>query len=228
MRRIDAATAAAGDVVLAARQIAGKGQRGKTWNDVPGDRVLMSIILTPALDLSRQPVFLAAVAVAVAAAILPHVPSQTVSVKWPNDILIGDKKAAGILIENVVRGQGWQWAVVGIGLNVGQHDFPEDLPHATSMLLQAGGAPDTTTLAGEIAKAVLDATSRLPEQTDAEVLEAYNKVLYRRGRRQTFQKSSECRLMRIIDMNSAGQIGLEDERGDIEHYTHGSVEWIWE
>src|SRR5688572_17585879 len=138
MQLIDADKAEHGLTILAARQTAGKGQRGRSWSDEAGQSLLMSIILRPRFDLQQQPQFLAAIAVTVADSIQQLMPEQPVSIKWPNDILIADKKAGGILIENVVRGQAWPWSVVGIGINVGQTELPAFLPNATSLRVVVG------------------------------------------------------------------------------------------
>ncbi len=226
MQRIEAGLAAHGEAVLATRQTSGKGQRGKSWQDAPGESLLMSIILMPGVDLGAQPLFLAAVAVAVAEVVQRQVPAQEVTIKWPNDILIADKKAAGILIENVVRGATWQWAVVGIGLNVGQANFSDELPHATSLRLTGGEAIDLERLAGELADAVTEAISQLPG-VEATVLERYNEMLHRRGERRSFLIGTAGRQLKILGMNAAGMLLLEDASGRIEQYAHGSVEWIW-
>jgi BirA family transcriptional regulator, biotin operon repressor / biotin---[acetyl-CoA-carboxylase] ligase len=149
MQRINEASAVHGDIILTDRQIAGKGQRGKSWLDTPGESLLMSLIVAPGFELSEQAPFLAAVALGVYEAVRGHIPHRCPGIKWPNDILIGDKKAAGILIENVVRGSSWQWAVIGIGINLAQRSFPKDLPNATSLQLEGGQVPPVNTLAEE-------------------------------------------------------------------------------
>src|SRR4051812_3972477 len=85
MRLINAASAVHGDVVLAAEQSLGKGQRGKTWYHTAGESVMLSLIVAPGVPLSAQPVFLAAAAVAVANVIDGYLPFSKTAIKWPND-----------------------------------------------------------------------------------------------------------------------------------------------
>src|SRR6187399_2669256 len=92
MQLIDADKAVHGLTILAGRQTAGKGQRGRIWSDEPGESLLMSIIVRPTFDLQAQPLFLAAIAVTIADTISQLLPEDSVRIKWPNDILIGDKK----------------------------------------------------------------------------------------------------------------------------------------
>jgi BirA family biotin operon repressor/biotin-[acetyl-CoA-carboxylase] ligase len=228
MRQIDAASAAHGDLVLADRQEAGKGQRGKTWLDSPGECLLMSLILAPGMALSEQPVFLAAVALGVLDTIRALLPAGVpCSIKWPNDILIADKKAVGILIENVVRGSQWQWAVVGIGANLGQQSFPNSLPNATSLHLQGAALPSPEELASEISRSVLARTAQLAQQGAALIWEAYNRNLYKRGELQSFRYGYDQIVRRVLDVDENGYLRVRNLDGDIQHFNHGNAEWIW-
>jgi BirA family biotin operon repressor/biotin-[acetyl-CoA-carboxylase] ligase len=227
MRRIEAATAEHGDLVLAERQTVGKGQRGKFWYDRPGESLLMSLIIAPGVTLEDQPAFLAAISVAVCDVIARHTPAGKTAIKWPNDILVGDKKAVGILIENVVRGMNWQWSVVGIGVNVGQISFPDELPRATSLKIENERVPEIETLAQELAAAVLCACALMPGQSAEKLLEAYNERLYQRGRLQAFHSGHDVIVRRVLDVDYAGKLRVLNLDGNVEHLTHGSVEWIW-
>jgi BirA family biotin operon repressor/biotin-[acetyl-CoA-carboxylase] ligase len=228
MHMIDAATAAHGDVVLAGSQTGGKGQRSKSWYDTPGESLLMSVIVAPDVPLTVQPGFLAAAAVAVAEVIAQYVSFGKTAIKWPNDILIEDKKAVGILIENVVHGMEWQWAVVGIGINVGQQSFPEDLPHATSLRMHMDEAPQVEALAAEVADAVLSACSALKGHSVETILQAYNERLYQRHQLQAFRWGYDIIVRRVLEVDSGGRLAVRNQDGDVEHLAHGSVEWIWE
>src|SRR5690606_23377330 len=138
MQLIDADTAQPGLTVTAGEQTHGKGQRGRVWEAATGDNVLMSIVLAPGQVVDRQFAFLTAVAVAVADTLLDVYEHWDVRIKWPNDIIVNDKKAGGILIENVLKGGVWAYSVVGLGLNVLQYEFPPSLPHAISLRMAAG------------------------------------------------------------------------------------------
>src|SRR6187551_3254393 len=104
---IDADKAGHGLTILAGSQTEGKGQRGKEWIDEPGESLLMSLIVAPVFEISDQPLFLATSVVSVVNVLKKHLPDLEVRIKWPNDIVIADKKAGGMLIENVLRGQQW-------------------------------------------------------------------------------------------------------------------------
>jgi BirA family biotin operon repressor/biotin-[acetyl-CoA-carboxylase] ligase len=123
-----------GVAVLAREQTAGRGQHGRSWQASPDSSVLLSVLLFPPDSLRRPAVLTACVAVAVCATVETLV-SLPARIKWPNDILVADRKVCGILIEQA-RG-----TVVGIGLNVTQTaaDFARaGLPQATSLAMLSG------------------------------------------------------------------------------------------
>lgn len=124
-----------GAVVITPWQTSGRGQRGNVWIAEPGKNLTFSTLLKPVFLHPRQQFYLTmAVALAITDTLaqwdLPSV------VKWPNDILINEKKVAGILIENQIIGDRWTNAVIGIGLNVNQQHF--SLPQASSLLQITG------------------------------------------------------------------------------------------
>ena len=126
-----------GTVIIADYQRAGRGQFDRTWQSEAGENLLVSLILYPGFVApSRQFVLTQAISIGVAEA-LNQLCTQSVSVKWPNDLYIGRKKVAGMLIQTALGQQKMQYAVVGIGLNVNQLIFPSSLPNPTSLAIEA-------------------------------------------------------------------------------------------
>jgi BirA family biotin operon repressor/biotin-[acetyl-CoA-carboxylase] ligase len=104
MGLIHAGMASDGLICLARHQWAGKGQRGKTWKDEPGQSLMMSMVCdTSHFDVSRQFLFSASVALSILDLVRTFSAHQW-SVKWPNDIYWNDRKAAGILLETIIKG----------------------------------------------------------------------------------------------------------------------------
>jgi BirA family biotin operon repressor/biotin-[acetyl-CoA-carboxylase] ligase len=129
-----------GTLVWAMRQKAGKGRRGRTWVSPEGN-VYASLILRPecATATAAQLSFVAAGALA--DALQPLLPEAVCCCKWPNDVLIDDRKVAGILLESETDGSGGlEWLVLGIGINV-QH-FPADSQFPATSLCNEGGRLD--------------------------------------------------------------------------------------
>ena len=225
MQLIDANKARQGLTITAQSQTEGRGQRGKVWTDVPGQSLLMSIIVLPAREISEQFVFNASVATAVANVLQNLYADWRVFVKWPNDIIINDKKAGGILIENVLRGSKWTHSVVGLGLNIKQERFPETLPFATSLKMTSGEDFNVSGLRDELREQILlCATCPLPTE---KAIERYNDRLYRHGKKQEFSDTRGKWEATIINAHKDGTIELQLADESVGFYHHGQAEWVW-
>lgn len=121
-----------GSVVVTDHQTAGRGQMGNTWNAEPNKNLTFSIILYPSFLPASDQFLLNVVSSLTLKNLLSNVHGLPVKIKWPNDIMVDDKKIAGILIENTLAGNLLKASVIGIGLNINQKEFP--FPTATSLL----------------------------------------------------------------------------------------------
>ncbi|HJV05681.1 MAG TPA: biotin--[acetyl-CoA-carboxylase] ligase [Actinomycetota bacterium] len=130
-------------VVATGHQTVGRGRRGRSWTSAPGKALLFSMILRPAISPDRVPVLSLLTADALAAA-CTEVVAVDVRCKWPNDLVVGDRKVAGILPEASVVGSEVRHVVMGIGVNVamGESDFPEDVRATATSLAPEGPGPD--------------------------------------------------------------------------------------
>ena len=129
MDQIKEGLAKSGSCYTADFQTHGKGQHGRTWESSKGQNILCSYILElKKLDAHKnwaptdQIGFSAAIAIGVRAFFGAFAGPET-KIKKPNDIYFRDRKAGGILLENLVRGQEWTWTVIGIGMNINQSSF---------------------------------------------------------------------------------------------------------
>ncbi len=134
--------------VVAEHQTAGRGRRGNRWYDALGESLLMTLLLRlEAHEVVRagQLAFVLALAVADA---LRELAELDVQFKWSNDILVNGRKLAGILIETAYDALGHCWVLAGVGVNLLQRDFPEEIRgKATSVLLETGTALSVEPLA---------------------------------------------------------------------------------
>lgn len=140
-----------GTVVLAQYQNKGKGQQGNSWESEPGKNLLASIILFPDFLSAAKQFYLSKIA---SLAIVDFLKTETndVSIKWPNDIYIKNKKVAGILIENAIKGQNLSSSIIGIGLNLNQEIFLSDAPNPVSLKLVTSQIYDIEKVAETIFK----------------------------------------------------------------------------
>lgn len=131
--------AAHGEVVVAELQRAGRGRRGRKWSSPAGRNLYLSAILRPELAPTRAPELTLVAALAVCDALRQA--GVDAGIKWPNDVLVGGKKIAGILTELSAEPDHVHWVVLGIGVNLNarREDFPAELQgEATSVLIERG------------------------------------------------------------------------------------------
>lgn len=127
-----------GTLVVAERQTQGRGRKGRTWFSPTGAGIYASLILRPSMPASEATRITFLTAVSAAEVLLP-LKGLNVRIKWPNDILVNGKKAAGILTEISTERGSVDYAVVGLGMNVNTPAFPEDISEkATSLLIERG------------------------------------------------------------------------------------------
>src|SRR3954467_9550512 len=133
-----AAGAPDGSVFLAEEQTAGRGRGGHTWDSAPSTGIYCSVVLRPALSPADVLVISLAAGLAVANAV-ENVTGLKPDLRWPNDLLVGERKVCGILTELNAEVTRVRYVVVGVGMNVNQHAFPPDLESlATSLSLETG------------------------------------------------------------------------------------------
>lgn len=225
MQLIDADTAQEGMTIVTEEQTSGKGQRGKKWQDEPGQSVLMSLIVHPQYDLDRQFCFNMCISLAIADVLQEIYENWDIRIKWPNDIIINDKKAGGILIENVIRGNEWVYSVVGFGMNVMQDSFGGELPFATSLYIESGKQYNISNLISSIRTRVFTyLANNLPQQ---KLERLYNEVLYRKDQPQRFLIGQNEFIATVAGVTPNGLLHLQMPDGNVVNYNHGAVEWLW-
>ena len=137
--------AAHGALFGAESQTRGRGRRGSQWVSAPGEGLWFSVLLRPALSAELVSGLSLCAGLAVRAALAKRV-APSVGVKWPNDVLAGTGKLAGILVESQLTGPRVNSVVVGIGINVAQTAFPDALSSIATSLARLGSGPQSREL----------------------------------------------------------------------------------
>ena len=210
MGLIQKGSVSSGTGIFAWEQTAGKGRRGKSWLTVPKQNILLSI----AIEMTWQPIshqfpLSASIALACRDFIAGKV-DKSVFIKWPNDLFITDSKAAGILIETVIKGTLWQWSVIGIGINVNQDTFAGIEAEATSLKNESGNHYDVLELAKELHIKVLKGIDDLKAGNVEDLMDEYNAHLYGRNRLVKLKKDNIVFETTIQSVSSAGQLITKD------------------
>lgn len=172
--------------LVARRQTAGRGQRGNSWESLPFTNLTFSLLVKPqALPAARQFELSMVVSLALADAVdavlaADGVPDRC-SLKWPNDLYCGDRKLAGILIENSLNGSNIARSIVGIGLNVNQKEFFSDAPNPLSLTNLTGREYDLDRLMEHIAGTIASAIDGYRAEPDGDALLARYRARMWRG-----------------------------------------------
>lgn len=213
-----------GSVFFAHRQLAGKGQHGKSWITEAGQNIIMSAVIDPhPLILGQQ--FRLSVAVALACYdLFSRYAGDETSIKWPNDIYWRDRKAGGILIENQIRGQNWQWAVAGTGININQVLFDAALINPVSLKQITGRTFDPVRLAKELCNCLETRLSQLQNGAFEPLLADYNEHLFRKGEIIHLKKDNTRFSCTLSGVNEQGALLVEN--GPSDYFEFGEISWI--
>ena len=203
--------------VIAEKQLKGKGQMGSQWNSEAGKNLTMSILVKSDLT-TTQTIFNINVAVALSIiTVLDSLNIPKVSVKWPNDIMAGNKKLGGILIENAIKSDGTVSSVIGIGLNINQSNFL-NLPKATSLLLEMQQEFDKEMLMNKIVEKLQNYIEMLPINSD-NLWETYHNRLFKKGIPMPFQLADGRKIMGIIEkVSREGMLELLLDDDSLQHF----------
>ena len=222
-------------LLRAVEQTAGRGQRGNSWEAAPGENLTFSLLHRPA-DFPAREQF--AVSCAVSCAVADYLSSRGVDakVKWSNDVYVGDRKIAGILIENALMGGVLSRAIIGIGLNINQREFLRDAPNPVSLSQLTGKVYDLSAEMNAMGKA-LERRLRSISATDgrARILEEFKTRMWRGdGEFYPFRDvaSGQRYEGRIVDVAPQGFLYVEERRSEsgnmapVHQYAFKEVEFL--
>jgi len=180
MAQIKDGLAESGSCFRADFQTQGKGQHGRVWESSKGQNILCSYILElKKLDALKkwtptdQIGFSAAIALGIRAFFDAHTNGDT-KIKRPNDIYWRDRKAGGILIENLLKGKEWTWAVIGIGININQTVFSPEAPNPVSLKQITGRDWDILSLQETLSKALTQSIQDWLIEGEAKTIQAFD------------------------------------------------------
>ena len=197
-----------GTIVIADAQRMGRGQRGNSWISESGKNLTFSVVLYPR-DVTPEHQFILnqMASLAIRDFIVSQLPSAAeVKVKWPNDIYVGSKKIAGILIENTWRGNSLYSCIIGIGLNINQDEFENERACSIKQLIEKSLDLDTclNSLNGFLEKRYL----QIVNKQWTSIRNDYHKDLYLLQREANFEFNGKTVRGKIIGVNVDGRLQI--------------------
>lgn len=198
-----------GSVVICNHQTKGKGQRGNVWQSKPGENLTFSLVLRPDfMDISEQFYLNMSISNSIRRLLQEYVPQ--LKVKWPNDLFVpGFGKVVGVLIENTFSGKEWEFAVVGIGININQLDFESD--KASSIRSITGSEFDLEELFRLLITQIEQGYIQLKKGKWKEIKAEYLMHLYRMNSWADYSANGEQFSGKIVGISADGKLEMELE-----------------
>jgi BirA family transcriptional regulator, biotin operon repressor / biotin---[acetyl-CoA-carboxylase] ligase len=230
--QIHAGLAQHGMAIFTHEQLAGKGQRGKVWMAEKGANIILSLLVNPQpLQVSQQFQLSACVAVAVHEFFSTYAGNDT-KIKWPNDLYWQDRKAGGILIENVIRSSSaaevmtdkWKWSVAGVGININQTSFYPELKNPVSLKQITGKNFNTVELANELCRIMDIWFAELVEEGFENIYATYLSHLYKKDSGVKLKSGNKIFEAMIEGVSPTGK--LITRHGIQQEFDFGEVDWV--
>ena len=212
-----------GEVVMTQAQLSGRGQRGNTWESEPGKNLTFSIILKPSsIKISDQFSLHIITSLAIYDS-LYSILGKKLKIKWPNDIYYEDRKLGGILIENAIRANSIENAIIGIGLNINQTEF--SVAKATSISEICLQHFDLNDILESILLNLEKRYLKIKQDKTGQFFSQYKLRLYKYQVEHSFKDATGLFRGKIIDVNKVGQLMIETDN-QIRSYSFKEVQFL--
>jgi len=216
--------ARAGFLVAASRQSRGRGRLGRSWESPPGKGLYISLLLRPSLEAAQagRLTILSSVAMVDAVEALSGVRPQ---IKWPNDLIHGGRKLAGLLIETEPNGTQLAFAVIGIGINV-RHEVDDFSPEVRSLATSLRIATGQLYRRADLLVALLCAFENRLQKPFAETREAWAASSLTLGQRVTLTTLRGTKYGQAVGLDESGALLLRNDAGEVETITAGDMQAV--
>jgi len=213
-------------VVLAEHQTNGRGQLDNSWFSDHGKNLTFSILVKlDDLKVKHQYYLNYSISMALFNVLKYYIPKK-LSVKWPNDILSANKKVSGILIENSIKNDTVNFAIIGIGLNVNQQNFPKDVTNATSLKNVLKKTIDKDELLDKILMEIQYQFVLIKQKKFLEIKKMYEDVLYKKAIPSMFiDGDNNTFLGKIIGVGDDGKLQIELENESIREFAFKEIKF---
>jgi len=212
-------------IVYSQNQFKGRGRTNKEWISEPNKNIAFSLFKRFKKSEIKHIFLLNVIASISILELLKKYNVKDVSVKWPNDIIVKNKKISGVLIENKIKKNNLIRSVIGIGINVNQGKFPDFLS-ATSIINEIGCLTDIDSLANELAF-IIKSNFKLIKSNPNLGLEKYNIKLYNKNQIVRFKNNvSEIKVGKIDKVDLSGNLIIINEKGKIKYFKENEIKFL--
>lgn len=217
-----------GFLVYTFNQTKGRGQRGNKWYGLKYKNIYFSIYLKPQININEIFTINKITSLTIVKTLYEHIKTKKnnlIKIKWPNDILLKNKKVAGILIENVIKNNIVNESIIGIGINVNEKKFPENIPNAISLNIAFNKEFDKELILKTFIKNFESYYNKKTELLNKEYFKNLNGV----DNYQKYKESGSNKIFnaKIIDILDNGKIKLKTELSKIIEFNFKEIEFIY-
>lgn len=254
LKQIHAGLAHHGTAYFAREQMAGKGQRGKTWLSARDSSLILSVVIDPGSLLVNQQFQLSACVAVAVCEFFSKYAGESTRIKWPNDLYWQDRKAGGVLIENIIGARNpivkgseqnsnrvrsqpdqiqnlvtpvssqWLWSVVGIGININQQVFPPELINAVSLKQLTGKDFSPVEMAKELCILLDTKYKDLIRSEFDSIYSSYLSFLYKKEELVKLKKGSRVFEATVKSVSPEGKLIVQ--HAIEEEFDFGEIEWV--
>jgi BirA family biotin operon repressor/biotin-[acetyl-CoA-carboxylase] ligase len=209
-----------GTVIVCKKQTRGRGQQGNKWLSEPGKNLTCSYIMYPVFLAAEKNFYLNIAASLAVKEVCESFIEDEVKVKWPNDIYFGNKKIAGILIENSISGATVITSIIGIGINVNQIEFDEEIPHPGSLKMFTGNDIDLSEVLNRLNVYLEKYYLQLRNQHFHFLQRAYTEALFRYHQTAYFKKGEQIFKGEIVGIARDGKLIIHSNGKEMRFSIH--------
>ena len=208
--------------VISINQTNGRGRNGNIWINEPYSNLAFSLFKILKHVNVKDKFLLNVISSISVYELLKKYNLKNLSIKWPNDVMVNDKKISGILIENSIRAKEISHTIIGVGMNINQSKFKE-LPNATSILIQTGKEVSIDKISVELLK-IFKKNFNFFNKNNKNLMETYNRILFRKDQISNFLTiKNKPFSAQILGVNKKGELNLKLSNSKVVKYVEGKI-----
>ena len=212
-------------LLLAGYQTAGRGQHTNSWHSEPDKNLLLSLLIEEVISVEKAFYLSKITALAIQQLLWDEI-GEKVFVKWTNDIYVADKKIAGVLIENTMKGNKITRSIIGIGLNLNQMEFPDYLPNPISLKQITGKNYDIQGLGMKFYDNFQKIFLKFHHGFLTILDNDYNNCLYKKNQWIRIKVGNQNKMVKVLFVNPEGFLIVENKNGKQEQFTYGEIQFL--
>lgn len=214
-----------GTIIITDEQTSGRGHNKNKWESKLGKNLTFSLIYYPNFLAITKQFYLSK---CISLGILDYLKKHTnkIKIKWPNDIYVKDKKIAGILIENTIKGNYLSNSIIGIGLNINQEKFYSDAPNPVSLFQINNKTYDLKTELTKIAICIDKYYDKLKAGNYSELNKQYFKSLYRKGKFYKYQSEEGIFKGKIVGISEFGHLQIQTKNQILKEFDFKEIKFL--